>query len=99
MVAEDDTDADILNAEIPFAKRSGVNAVDVLAEFCEETVESGLDALRTTGSQITDPTVIKEYRTKLRSVEAFREELKIRLLDMVGYSRYDSHIGSLTVCV
>jgi hypothetical protein len=80
---EDDTDADILNEDIPFSKRSGVNAVDVLSQFCEEIVESGLEALEEGGSSAEDPAAKREYRTKLRAVEAFQEELRTRLLELV----------------
>jgi hypothetical protein len=80
---EDDTDADLLNEDIPFAKRSGVNAVDVLSQFCEEVVESGLAALEEGGSNAEDAATRKEYRTKLRAVEAFQEELRTRLMELV----------------
>ena len=80
---EDDTDADLLNEDVPFAKRSGVNAVDVLSQFCEEVVESGLAALEEGGSNTEDAATRKEYRTKLRAVEAFQEELRTRLLELV----------------
>jgi hypothetical protein len=80
---EDDTDADLLNEDVPFAKRSGVNAVDVLSQFCEEVVESGLTALEEGGSNAEDAATRKEYRTKLRAVEAFQEELRTRLLELV----------------
>jgi hypothetical protein len=80
---EDDTDADILNEDVPFSKRSGVNAVDVLSQFCEEIVETGLEALEEGGSNAEDPTTRREYRTKLRAVEAFQEELRMRLLELV----------------
>lgn len=83
MYDEDDTDADVLNEDIPFAKRSGVNAVDVLSQFCEEVVESGLAALEEGGSNAEDAATRKEYRTKLRAVEAFQEELRTRLLELV----------------
>lgn len=83
LYGEDDTDADILNEDIPFSKRSGVNAVDVLSQFCEEIVESGLEALEEGGSNAEDPAARREYRTKLRAVEAFQEELRTRLLELV----------------
>jgi hypothetical protein len=83
LYGEDDTDADLLNEDVPFAKRSGVNAVDVLSQFCEEVVESGLAALEEGGSGTEDAATRKEYRTKLRAVEAFQEELRTRLLELV----------------
>jgi hypothetical protein len=81
---EDDTDADILNEDMPFAKRSGVNAVDVLSQFCEEVIESGLTALEEGGSNAEDAPGRREYTTKLRAVEAFQEELRTRLLELVS---------------
>lgn len=81
---ENDSDADILNAEIPFAKRSGVNAVDVLSQICEEVIESGLATLEDGGATAEDAPTRREYRTKLRAVEAFQEELRTRLLELVS---------------
>ncbi|KAI9743636.1 MAG: hypothetical protein M1818_002952 [Claussenomyces sp. TS43310] len=79
---EDDTDADILNLEIPFSKRGGVNAVDVLAQICEEVLESGLETLEEGGMNAADAPTRREYRTKLRAVEAFQEELRTQLLEL-----------------
>jgi hypothetical protein len=95
LYGEDDTDADLLNEDIPFAKRSGVNAVDVLSQFCEEVVESGLAALEEGGLNAEDAATRKEYRTKLRAVEAFQEELRTRLLELVC-NVYHSHSKSTT---
>jgi len=82
--AEDDNDADILNMEIPFAKRGGVNAVDVLAQICEEVIDSGLTTLEDGMSNTEASSTRKEYRTKLRAVEAFQEELRTTLLELVS---------------
>jgi hypothetical protein len=82
---EDDPNTDILNADIPFARRSGVSTVDVLAQFCDEMIESGLAALEEGGSNAEDQAVRREYRTKLRAVEGFQEELRTRLLELVGF--------------
>jgi hypothetical protein len=84
----DDPDADILNADIPFARRSGVSAVDVFAQFCEEMIESGLTTLEEGGSSAEDQTIRREYRTKLRAVEGFQEELRTRLLELVSSRGY-----------
>ncbi len=83
LYGEDDTEADLLNEDIPFSKRSGINAVDVLSQFCEEVVESGLAALEEGASNAEDAATRKEYRTKMRAVEAFQEELRTRLLELV----------------
>jgi hypothetical protein len=94
---EDDTDADLLNEDIPFSKRSGVNAVDVLSQFCEEVIESGLAALEEGGSNAEDAATRKEYRTKLRAVEAFQEELRTRLLELVSDADISSHFTHVTL--
>lgn len=79
---EDDPEAeDILNAEIPFANRSGVNAVDVLAQMCEELVSSSLHKLQETFNNARDSAAKKELRVKLRGLEAFQEELRTRFLE------------------
>jgi hypothetical protein len=81
---ETEEDADILNEKIPFAKRTGVNAVDVLAQFCDEIVDSALTALEEGGSTAEDAPTRREYNTKLKAVEAFGEELRTRLLELVS---------------
>ncbi|KAI0126495.1 AT hook domain-containing protein [Xylariales sp. AK1849] len=78
---EEDTDADILNSEIPFANRSGVNVVDVLAQMCDEVIDSNLATLHEAAANARVPAAKKEYRTKLRALEAFQEELRTQLLE------------------
>ncbi|KUI58157.1 hypothetical protein VP1G_05425 [Cytospora mali] len=79
---EDDADADdVLNTEIPFANRGGVNAVDVLAQMCEEIIDTSLQSLKDAFSNAQDAATKKELRTKMRALEAFQEELRTRLLE------------------
>lgn len=79
---EDDPEADdILNTEIPFANRSGVNAVDVLAQMCEELISSSLQKLQDTFDNAQDAATKKELRVKLRALGAFQEELRTRFLE------------------
>lgn len=79
---DSDSDDDILNRAIPFASRSGVNAVDVLAQACDEFSGSAVDALgrglETAGSTAER----REYRTKLLAVEAFAEEARWKLMEL-----------------
>lgn len=79
---EDDSDADILNSEIPHAKRGGVNSADVLSQICQEVISSGLDNLEGSANA-EDSSLRREYRTKWRAVEAFGREIQTRLLDHV----------------
>lgn len=79
---EDDADADdILNTELPFANRSGVNAVDVLAQMCEEIIDASIHSLKEAFSDAQDAAMRKELLAKKRALEAFREELRTRLLE------------------
>ncbi|KAI1392815.1 uncharacterized protein F4822DRAFT_141828 [Hypoxylon trugodes] len=78
---EDDTDADILNSDIPFANRGGVNVIDVLSQICDEVIESSLETLQQAAINAKDSATKKEFRTKLRALEAFQEELRTRLLE------------------
>ncbi|KAI1378735.1 hypothetical protein F4677DRAFT_411867 [Hypoxylon crocopeplum] len=80
-VNEDGTDADILNADIPFANRGGVNVIDVLSQICDEVIESSLETLQEAATSANDSGPKKEFRTKLRALEAFQEELRTRLLE------------------
>lgn len=79
---EDDPEADdVLNTEIPFANRGSVNAVDVLAQMCEELISSSLQKLRDIFDGAQDAATKKEVRVKLRALEAFQEELRTRFLE------------------
>ncbi|KAK1597478.1 AT hook domain-containing protein [Colletotrichum navitas] len=80
-VAEgDEDDADVLNQDIPFAGRSGVNTVDVLTQVCDEMIETSLDTLKEGGRNAQDKSAKREYQVQFRALEAYREELKNRLL-------------------
>ncbi|KAI1649995.1 uncharacterized protein F4817DRAFT_301495 [Daldinia loculata] len=78
---EDDTNGDILNADIPFSNRGGVNVIDVLSQVCDEVVESSLETLHEAAVNAKNSATKKEFRTKLRALEAFKEELRTRLLE------------------
>ena len=80
----EDPDADILNAEIPFANRDGVNAIDVLSKLCEELVDAFLAKLQKKVENAEDAASRREQRTMLRALEAFQEELRTRLLEHVS---------------
>lgn len=83
---EDDSDADILNADIPFVNRGGVNSVDVLAQMCEEITTARLVALMEQASSAPNSAKQRELKTMFRTLEAFREELRTRLLEHVSLS-------------
>ena len=81
---EDESDADILNAEIPHARRGGVNAVDVLSQICQEIIAAALDTLEE-GERDTEDRILKrEYKTKWKAVDSFGKELQARLLEHVS---------------
>jgi hypothetical protein len=80
-----DDEADVLASDIPFKSRSGVNAVDVLSQVCEEVINSGIENLEEGGAGAEDATTRREYRTKLRAVEAFQEEMRTKLLELVSF--------------
>ncbi|KAK4447515.1 hypothetical protein QBC34DRAFT_409623 [Podospora aff. communis PSN243] len=81
VAGEDEPDADILNAEIPYANRGGVNAVDVLSKLCEELIGAFAARLEENVQNAEDTAGRREQRTMLRSLEAFQEELRTRLLE------------------
>lgn len=79
---EDDPEADdILNTEIPFANRAGVNAVDVLAQMCEELISTSLQKVQDNFDNAQDAATRKELRVKIKALEAFQEELRTRFLE------------------
>ncbi|RYC62394.1 hypothetical protein CHU98_g3818 [Xylaria longipes] len=76
---DNDTDEDILNGDIPFTDHKSPNVVDVMLQICEESMDKYLSALHEEASQADGSANRKIYRTKLRAVEAFQEELRTRL--------------------
>jgi hypothetical protein len=82
------TDADILNTDIPYTQRGGVNAIDVLSQVCQEIIDSGLDTLEEGRSNSDDPALRREYGTKWRAIEAFGKELQTRLLEHVSEGKH-----------
>ncbi len=82
--SENDPDADILNADIPFARRGGPNVVDVLARMCEETINLYLDRLEGAAEDAEDTATRKAVRRQMRALDAFRDELETHFLDHVS---------------
>ena len=80
---DDDSDADILNADIPYARRGGVNPIDVLSQVCEEVIGSSLDTIQEHSRNAQDNLSRREFKDKHRFVEAFGKELQTRLLEHV----------------
>lgn len=78
---EEGTDILALGSAIPFANRAGVNAVDVLSQMCDEMIDGLLTNLTEKASAAEDTTNRREFRTMTRALEAFREELRLRLLE------------------
>ncbi|KAH6720974.1 hypothetical protein BKA61DRAFT_243557 [Leptodontidium sp. MPI-SDFR-AT-0119] len=77
---ENESDADILNSEMPHMKRSGVNAIDVLSQVCQEIIGLHMHSLEQMGNNCEDSASRREYKTKWNAVEAFGKELQLRLL-------------------
>jgi hypothetical protein len=93
---EDERDADILNSDIPYAKRGGVNPIDVLSELCREVIDTGLDRLEEGRENSDNPAVRREYSTKWRAVEAFGNELRVQLLEHVRSQKF--HASFFLTC-
>ena len=83
---EDESDADILNSEVPYARRGGVNTIDVLNQVCVEIIGSALETLQENSRNTQDHTLKREYRNKYRVAETFGRELQLRLLEHVSVS-------------
>ncbi|KAI1809877.1 hypothetical protein GGS20DRAFT_569997 [Poronia punctata] len=76
---ESDTEEDILNAEMPFTDHKSPNVVDVVLQMCEESIEKYLSTLHDEATRAEGAADRKMFRTKLRVLEAFQEELRTRL--------------------
>ena len=81
---EGESDADVLNSEIPYSQRAGVNVIDVLNKLCTEIIDSALEILRDNTRNTQDRSLKREYRTKHRVVEIFGREFQNRLLEHVS---------------
>ncbi|AEO53600.1 hypothetical protein MYCTH_2295152 [Thermothelomyces thermophilus ATCC 42464] len=79
--SDDEPGAKALRGDIPFANRGGVNAVDVLSTLCEELIEAYMGKLEERGRAAEDAATRREQKTMYRALEAFREELRTRLLE------------------
>ncbi|CAI6090411.1 unnamed protein product [Clonostachys chloroleuca] len=77
---EEADDIDPLQLDIPFANSSRENAVDVFAQVCEEVIGNTLSQFEQHAQNAPDVAKKKEFRIKIRAVEAYREVLKSRLL-------------------
>ncbi|KAM7195082.1 hypothetical protein V8F20_007632 [Naviculisporaceae sp. PSN 640] len=78
---DDDIDDGILTAEIPFANRAGVNAVDVLSKLCQELIDAFLSRIADRIQAAEDNATKREHKTMATALEALREELRTRLLE------------------
>ncbi|KAM7224449.1 hypothetical protein V8F06_000230 [Rhypophila decipiens] len=80
---EDDAGADdgIFTAEIPFANRAGVNAVDVLSKLCQELIDAFMSKIQDRLQAAEDTATKREQKTMARALDAFREEVRTRLLE------------------
>ena len=81
---EGNDDTDPLQLEIPFANRTAESPVDVFAQLCEEVIGNMLVQFEEHLHNETDAAKKKEVRVKIRAVEAYREELNLRLLQHVS---------------
>ena len=85
---DEEPGADILASDIPFANRAGVNPVDVLSQMCEVLIENFLSNLEERAREAGDGSSKREFQTMMRALEAFREELRTRLLEQVSLNTF-----------
>ncbi|SPO07682.1 uncharacterized protein DNG_10377 [Cephalotrichum gorgonifer] len=76
----DGPDTDILAASIPFSNQKGVNVVDVLAQSSEEVIGACIEQLVNALQNVEASSARKELRVKIKALEAYREEVRTRLL-------------------
>ncbi|EPE34010.1 hypothetical protein GLAREA_07023 [Glarea lozoyensis ATCC 20868] len=66
--------------EVPYARRPGVNSIDVLSQVCTEIIDSGLSTLEEGRRNAEDNELRREYKTKWSALKSFGSELQSRLL-------------------
>ncbi|KAM5343589.1 hypothetical protein ACJ41O_012126 [Fusarium nematophilum] len=74
-------DEDPLSSEVPFANR-GETIVDVFAQVCIEVIDAAVAKFYETATSTEDRDKKKECRIKIRALEAYKEELNSRLLQL-----------------
>lgn len=84
----DESDEDILAADIPFTNQKGVNVIDVLAQSSEEVIGTCVEQLTEALQNVENSSARKELRVKIKTLEAFGEEVRTRLLTQVSYDRF-----------
>ncbi|KAF4502688.1 hypothetical protein FAGAP_1089 [Fusarium agapanthi] len=77
----DDEEEDHLAADLPFTT-TGVTAVDVFAQACLEVIDGAVAKLFETLQNTEEKDKKKECRIKIRALEAYKEELTSRLLQL-----------------
>ncbi|CAM1504597.1 Fc.00g021880.m01.CDS01 [Cosmosporella sp. VM-42] len=70
---------DPLQSEMAFANR-GETVVDVFAQVCTEVIDATLGQFQDLLSNTDDKAKKKEFRIKMRAIEAYKEELNSRFL-------------------
>jgi hypothetical protein len=78
--------------EVPYARRPGVNSIDVLSQVCTEIIESGLSTLEEGRRNAEDNELRREYKTKWSALKSFSSELQSRLLSHVSRTEF-SHLS------
>ncbi|KJZ73215.1 hypothetical protein HIM_07412 [Hirsutella minnesotensis 3608] len=76
----EEDEPDPLQVAIPFANRAGESVVDVLAQVCGEVITSTLAQFQQVADAADNVAKKKEYRIKMRALEAYRGELNSRFL-------------------
>lgn len=79
-----ESDEDELVSGIPFSSRDGVTSVDILRQLCEEVTVGVLRTLKEKAGEAEDAATRRELKTKIRALEAFREELRTKLIEHVS---------------
>jgi hypothetical protein len=79
----DDEEEDHLAADLPFTT-TGVTAVDVFAQACLEVIDGTVAKLLEALQNTEEKDKKKECRIKIRALEAYKEELTSRLLQLVS---------------
>jgi hypothetical protein len=81
-----ESDEDELVSSIPFSSREGVTSVDILRQLCEEVTAGVLRTLKEKAGEAEDAASRRELVTKARALEAFREELRTKLIEHASRS-------------
>ncbi|KAG9254853.1 uncharacterized protein F5Z01DRAFT_98842 [Emericellopsis atlantica] len=79
----DDGQPDPLHLDIPHANRSDISRIEVFANVCSDTIAKAIEKFHRGIQRTSDPKQKKEFRIKIRALEAYSRSLKVDFMNQI----------------